>query len=174
MTAQLDEIRFRGTVANSDWRRAAWLLLRPRPSLAILGVLIGCMAVGALALSLRMALRYGGSVREFTLFLWGAVTYSVTTVVLAWRGHLGTFRRLEPWLCDQDFRVDAIGLFGTTRFGRLDLPWSFVRSWHEYEEMFVLRFAPGVFAPVPKRFFTSADEIARFRAIAQGRVGKAP
>ena len=158
-------MKLRGTLTEQDLAAAQWLHIKPRPTYAVVGVLLLAGAVWALWHSFSSSTMRGngwllaGSLAALAGF---ALWLRIKTGRM-YRQHRAMHRevRLEP--------VET-GLIGETETGSGTTPWGDFLKWKEGKGLFLLYISDEMFHIIPKRFFQSEGDIPLFRDMLTAKV----
>ncbi|WP_140637245.1 YcxB family protein [Methylibium rhizosphaerae] len=150
-----------GTISERDYVASQFLHLRPRPALAVVGlVLVALFAVGLVVAR--------------SVAMWGVAAYLV-----------GLFAVYIPWNAKRTYRqykaIQEPVIIETSeeglRFRRPNaqevLPWSHVRKWRHSKHLVVLYPTANIFHLVPSHFFATQQLFGEFVAALKERIGDA-
>ena len=158
-------IQVHGRVFWSDYLRAQYLHLRPRPLWERVGIAIVLMGAALLLAALGRALA-GSPPSRFPFLLVGSLVYLALyfCVFVPWRAR-ALYRRQRG--VEFPFRIlaDSGGLVVSSELGEVRLPWPTLRKWKESRHLFLIYSSDSLFHLVPKRLFSSSDQIEAFRSL---------
>jgi hypothetical protein len=160
-----------GTFAPEDLVSAAWVHLRPRKSLALVGLLLLALVVG-----MTMFIFLTGSAHEvgwaawampgFTLY--GALVFGVGIPYKCRRSYAQRKDLQRPCTFaagEGGFEFSTEGITGTKK-------WSDYLKWKEGEKCFMLYMSDNVYQVIPKRFLQSEDDARAFREIFERKIAR--
>jgi hypothetical protein len=160
-------MELRGTLSAKDVLAAQWLHIKPRPTYAVIGMVLVVAAVWALWFSFSLPrLRGNGWLLVGSLAAIAAFgCWLPYRTVRTYRQRRGMRRqlRLEP---------TEAGLLAENETGQATVPWSDYLKWKEGNGAFLLYESDDIFHVVPKHFFQSQTDIAAFRDMLTAKVGK--
>ena len=157
---------------EKEHRSAQWLVMKPRPVFAVIGVLL------------------------IALFIWGVwySLFSLTNPSLYWTRYVmpGLFIYLvlsfavyRPYRWNQiyrkqkslsrDVRLTVVpeGLRFADENGDSLVPWSDYTDWKENNSIFLLFLSPVLFQAIPKRAFQDSSAVDEFRELLKSRTRRA-
>jgi hypothetical protein len=160
-----------GTFSPQDLKNANWLHLRPRRALAVFGIFI----VIPFLLSLWYAF-FGGWSDEVWWVRWamlGALAYLVALFGIVVPLRIGrTYRQRKDLQRPCTFVPSEAGLRVETEGSGGVKPWSDYLKWKEGKSTFLLYMSDNMYQAIPKRFFSSTEEIDRFRDLVKVKVAR--
>jgi ABC-type nickel/cobalt efflux system permease component RcnA len=160
-------MELRGTLSAKDVLAAQWLHIKPRPTYAVIGIVLVAAAVWALWFSFSFpSLRGNGWLLVGSLAALAAFGFWLPyKTVRTYRQRKGMQRqlRMEP---------TEAGLLAESETGQATVPWSDYLTWKEGNGAFLLYESDDMFHVVPKHFFQSQTDIAAFRDMLAAKVGK--
>ncbi len=158
-------VQVQGRVSWSDYLRAQYLHLRPRPSWERAGIGIVVAGLALLAVVVWRALS-GNPPSRFPYLLVGSLVYLALYffVFVPWRAR-SLFRRQKVLHVPFRIEADGDGLVISSELGEVRLPWGILRNWKESRRLFLIYHADGLFHLIPKRLFASFEEIEAFRGL---------
>jgi len=162
-------VRISGQISERDFIHATFLHIRPRPSFALLGIVLAGLAVWAT----YTALLSGGSVTLAVLLVASqAYLLAFFLVYLPWRARR-TYRQYKAVALPFAAELLADGVHFENELGASTVPWSHVRRWREGKSMFLLYPTEVLFYIVPKSAFSSPALVAEFRTSLERHLGSA-
>jgi len=166
-------IQVHGRVSWSDYLRAQYLHLRPRPAWVCAGIGIVALGLAILAAALARTLA-GDPPPRFPYLLLVSLGYLglYFCVFVPWRAH-ALYRRQTG--AESSFRIlaDSDGLVVSSELGELRLPWTVLRKWKESASLFLIYRSDSLFHLVPKRLFSSSDQVEAFRSLLRRNLARA-
>lgn len=165
LLAGADVVQVQGRVSWSEYLRAQYLHLRPRPLLERVGLGIVVVGISVVAVVLWRALR-GSPPSHFPYLLVTSLVYLALyfLVFVPWRAR-ALFRRQK--VLDGPFRIlaDSSGLAISSEIGEIRMPWAALRKWKESQRLFLIYHSDSLFHLVPKRLFTTSEQLDAFRGL---------
>ncbi len=158
-------IQVHGRVLWSDYLRAQYLHLRPRPFWERVGIAIVVMGLALLVVAFDRG-QAGGPSPRFPYLLVGSLAYLALyfCVFVPWRART-LYRRQSGVLSPFRIQADAGGLVVSSEQGEVRLPWMALRKWKESRHLFLIYRSDSLFHLVPKRLFASSEQIEAFRML---------
>ena len=150
----------KGTCTEQDFVASQFLHLRPRPWLAVAGIIIICLALWAL---LRAPSIWFGAAFLY-LVLWG--------LYIPFKAKRA-FRQFKAMSEPTEIHVRDTGLFFKRTNGEGLVPWDEILKWRSNSKLVLLYPTSMVFYLVPAHFFDGAESYSAFIKIIQARVGNA-
>lgn len=154
-------MHIKGTILEQDYVSAQFLHLRPRRSVAILGLLLLLLMLWTFVIA-PSALVIGVFV-YFVVFLF---------LYIPWRAkrNYHQYKALS-----ETVSIDIMdeGLFFKRQNGEGLLPWAQILRWRSNRKLLLLYPASNIFHLVPSHFFSGPAEFAEFVATVRARLGKA-
>jgi hypothetical protein len=161
-------ITVRQDPTSADYRRAAFLHLRPRPVIAIAGILILALFLLALGLKLATPNRWDRSTFVLLgLLLYLVLYFFVLVPQCANRSFVQNRFRQDHGQCD----IDDTGLHTRSDLGAAQIPWDHLHKWKEGRSMVLLYLSDTLYLIFPKRLFKS-ESWNEFRALAEKNLQK--
>jgi hypothetical protein len=160
-----------GTYTPQDLWAASWSHIRPRRSLAVVGVLLAGAFVWAL-----WAAFFGRFSAEAGWTRWVMIAVGIYLV-----GYFGVgipyftrraFRQRKDLQRPCKFTPSESGLGFETEGAQGAKPWSDYLKWKEGKSAFLLYMSDGMYQVLPKRFFSSPDEVDAFREMVREKVAR--
>jgi uncharacterized protein YjeT (DUF2065 family) len=154
-------MQIQGTLSSSDYVAAQRLHIKPRPWLAVVGVLL--VTVGVVVAYIGKS--------------WGlvfALTYlmGMFLIYMPFKAKR-TFRQYKALSEPVSIEVRDDGLFFTRINGEALVPWSHIAKWRSNRKLLLLYPASNVFHLIPSGFFPTQDAFIEFVKIVESKVGKA-
>ena len=160
-----------GTFSPQDLKNANWLHLRPRRALAVFGIII----VIAILLSLWYTF-FEGWLAEVQWVRWallGAFAYFFALFGIVVPLKIGrTYRQRKDLQRPCTFAPSEAGLRIETEGSQGVKPWSDYLKWREGKSTFLLYLSDNMYQIIPKHFFSSTEEIDRFRDLVEAKVAR--
>lgn len=159
------KIRLAGQITQKDYVRAQLLHLRPRPAIAVVGVVIAVIAIGLAAWQV-----YRWSTGELA----AAEAMGLPTAVVALMGY---FAVLLPWRFRKSYRtaralhepvemeLTDVGLLGRSQYGEARLPWKLFHRFKENQHLFVVYQSDALMHILPKRLLEAPDSVDAVREV---------
>jgi hypothetical protein len=159
----------RGNLQLADMRAAAWLHIKPRPTLAVIGVALVVLMVVVFCWSLLSMTT--AEPPAVTWWLLAAMIYLSLLSFVWWPYRIRKLFNQSKAL-QRDFRLTPSerGVLVSNEDGEMTLPWSDYRKWKESEKVFLIYLTDAQFQVVPKRLFASASDIEAFRSVLKARI----
>lgn len=154
----------KGNFNANDLISAHWVHLRPRRSLAVVGVILFALMLWALAISLRPPVSYELGVGRWILpgsLVYGMVWFGALVPYRARR----TFRQRKDLQRETAFVASEAGLAASNEYAQGSKPWADFLKWKEGKHVFLLYLSDGMYQIVPKRFFSSDSDMDEFRRL---------
>ena len=154
-------IAIRHDVRPEDYRRAAFLHLRPRPVFGVAGILMLTLVGLVLALKIRSPDPWNIS----TFMLVGCLVYfAVYFFVVIPRLATKQFKQNRFLAHVAEFRIDGAGLRSQSDLGSMEIPWDHLHKWKESRRLILLYPTDATYLIFPRRLFAPA-EWEEFRAL---------
>ena len=150
-----------GVIQESDYVRSQYLHIRPRPILAVIGVVILALFAWALVASPSWVMT---GVAAY-LALW-------FLVIIPWRAKK-IYRQYKALSESVSVEVRDDGLFFKRSNGEGLVPWSHIVKWRQSKKLLLLYPANNIFHLVPSHFFPTQEAYAAFGKVVKGRCGNA-
>ena len=161
-------IAIRHDVRPEDYRRAAFLHLRPRPVFGVAGILMLTLVGLVLALKIRSPDPWNIS----TFMLVGCLVYfAVYFFVVIPRLATKQFKQNRFLAHAAEFRIDETGLHVRSDLGASDIPWDHLHKWKENKRLILLYPTDAMYDHFSRRLFT-AEEWEEFRGLAAKNLNK--
>jgi hypothetical protein len=162
-------MKIQGTFTERDLRNAGWTNLRPRRTFAVVGVLI----VAAFCWALWLAF-FGNGFDEPGWVRWAMLSVAVYSVLFFIFGIpyrvRRTYRQRKDLQRPCTYLPSEKGLGFETEGAQGTKAWSDYLKWKEGRSVFLLYMSDQMFHVIPKRFFSSVDELNAFRELLAERV----
>jgi hypothetical protein len=158
-------VELRGTPTATDLVAAQWLHIKPRPAYAIVGIALLVCATWGIWYSFSVP-----SLRGNGWLLVGSV--GLIAVLAVWTRYkaIRTYGQIRALQRAIRLEPTEAGLLSESETGRGTTPWSDFLKWTEGNGLFLLYISDDMFHIVPKRFFSSKEDIAEFRNMLATRV----
>lgn len=160
-------MELRGTLTARDVLAAQWLHIKPRPTYAVIGVVLLAGAAWALWFSFSIPRLRGNG----WSLLGGLALIAAYGLWLSYRT-IRTYRQRKALQRQLRMVPTEGGLLAENETGQFTLPWSDFRKWKEGNGAFLLYVSDNIFHLVPKHFFQSHADIVAFRDLLKAKVGK--
>ena len=157
-------------IAVEDLMAAHWVHVRPRRSLAVVGILLLGLVVFAMADS------FFGRRQSWTdpmnWILPGILAYLAFNVFV-WvpRRVRRSYSQRKDLHHDISMVVTSAGIASRSEQGNSMKPWSDYLKWKEGKSVFLLYLSDQMFQMVPKRFFAAQEDIDAFRSVVRQSIG---
>ncbi|WP_445145238.1 YcxB family protein [Dyella sp. Tek66A03] len=163
-------MELRGRIAVEDLMAAQWVHVRPRRSLAVIGILLLGLVVFAMATSFLV--RRQSLTDPTTWILPGILAYlAFTAFVWVPRKVRRSYSQRKDFQHEISMMVTSAGVAARTEQGNSVKPWSDYLKWKEGKSVFLLYLSDQLFQIVPKRFFATHEDIDAFRNIIRQSIG---
>lgn len=150
-----------GTLCESEYLAAQRLHLKPRPILAVVGVVLIIAALGAAYVD-----------RSWWLILALAYLAAAFFVYMPFKQRR-TFRQYKALSEAVTVEVRDEGLFFKRANGEGLVPWSHITKWRSNGKLLLLYPASNVFHLLPASFFPNQESFIKFVKLIEAKVGKA-
>ena len=154
-------IAIRHDVRPEDYRRAAFLHLRPRPVFGVAGILILALAAFGAVHKICSADTWNPSMFVPLGSLVFLAVYFFA--VIPWRA-TRQFKQNRFLAHVAEFRIDAAGLRSQSDLGSMEIPWDHLHKWKESPRLILLYPTDATYLIFPRRLFAPA-EWEEFRAL---------
>ena len=161
-------IAIRQDIRPEDYRRAAYLHLRPRPVLGVAGTLI--LALAALGTVQKICSPDPWNSSTFVPLASLAFLAVFFFVALPWQA-TRHFRQNRFLAHATEYRIDETGLLVQSDLGTTKIPWDHLHKWKENRRLILLYPTDAAYYLFPRRLFTAAEWEA-FRALAAQHLKK--
>jgi hypothetical protein len=160
-----------GTFTERDLREAGWTNLRPRRWLGIVGMLI----IAAFCWTLWLAF-FGSDFHDPTWIRWvmlAVAVYLPAFFVIGFPLRVRrTYRQRKDLQRSCKYLPSDAGLGFETEGAQGIKSWGDFVKWKEGKSVFLLYMSDQMFQVVPKRFFSSTDEVNAFRHLVAAKVAR--
>ncbi|RLA46153.1 MAG: hypothetical protein DRR42_18690 [Gammaproteobacteria bacterium] len=161
-------IEVKGMLQPSDYVRAQYLHIRPRPILKAIGILI-------LALVLWTAV-YSIWTRDFgTLdyLFYLAILFLILNfaVYLPWKTRR-IYKQQKSLQRELTFKFDDEGVSASNENAQSLTPWEDYLKWKHNDQLILLYFSDCMYHMVPKRLFADVADFDELRELLPHRIGK--
>jgi hypothetical protein len=159
-----------GTYEANDLISAAWVHLRPRPSLRWVGIVLVVLAVVAMFVNFRVAPEDARWVAWFLplTFLYIVLAYGFGIPYKARRA----YKQRKDLQRPISFTATESGLSFATEGSSGVKPWADFHKWKEGKSTLLLYLSDNLYQAVPKRFFASERELDAFREVVSQRIAR--
>lgn len=152
--------RIQGSIKEADYVAAQWLHIKPRPVLAVVGILLLVLAVGLLIYKLDWGLLIALSILLSGVFIWRP--YSARRA----------FRQYKALAEPMSIEVRDDGLYFKREPGEGVLPWSYIRKWKRDSKLLLLYPANNLFYLIPSHLFESDVAFSDFVRLIETKAGR--
>lgn len=160
-----------GTFTERDLRDAGWTNLRPRRSLAVVGIILVALFCWVLWYAF-----FGSRPFEPWWMRWLMLAIAAYFVVLfaIWIPYKvrRTYRQRKDLQRPCTYLPSDSGLGAETEGAQGVKPWADYLKWKEGRSSFLLYMSDHMFQIVPKHFFSSAEELDAFRNLVKRKVAR--
>ena len=158
-----------GTFEPRDSWAVHWLLIKPRPAYAVLGVLLLALFAWAMWYSLQSSKQVQPDWMPWVLL--GSAGYLALhyCVYLPYRIKR-TFRLRKDVQRPISFDISESALLIRTETGQESKPWTDFYRWKEDQRVFLLYISDVAHIVIPKRFFHKSSDIDTFRSYVTSRI----
>ena len=156
-----------------DYIKANFLHMCPRPVIKWAGYLLLTLIFAVLAISASAAIANSG---EISAPIW----------IFAGLAYIGfIFGFWTPWRCRKTFRQQKTlqlpysyefteeFVIAKAEYGEAKQTWDFFRKWKEGKDIFTIYQSDPIMQMIPKRVFSSPEEVAYFRDLLTRKIGAA-
>ena len=155
-------------ITREDYRRAAFLHLRPRPAFGLAGLLLLSLSAFCLVLQLRAPLPWKPS----TLIMLSCMLYlAVFFFVIIPRRINRAYSQNRFLDHSARCRIDESGLHTQSDLGSSDIPWDHFHKWKENKRLVLLYPTDTMYFIFPRRLF-DAEGWEELRTLAGTRLKK--
>ncbi len=158
-------MEMKGTLSVGDLLAAQWLHIKPRPTYAVVGVVLVVLAVLALWFSFSLP-----DLRGHAWLLAGPIIVIVAFAVWAPYSSIRNYRQRKSMQRELRSTVSDTGLLGQNENGHMNVPWTDYLKWKEGAKVFLLYVSDDGLHVVPKRFFQSEADVRAFREMLKAKV----
>ena len=161
----------KGTCTPDDLVNASWVHLRPRPVIAVAGGLVLVLFFWALWMAFTREPPPDPAWLPWSMV--GIATYLALMfgVGIPWRCRR-TWRQRKDLQRACWFVASSAGLRSASESVQADKPWSDFLKWKEGRHVFLLYMSDHMYQAIPKRFFSSQDELVAFREFVSAGVAR--
>jgi len=158
-----------GIFTERDLRNAAWTNLRPRRSIAIVGVVLVVLFFWALWIAFFGFRRFEPDWMRWLML--GAPAYLAWTFAV-WlpRKVRKTYRQRKDLQRPCIYRPSDTGLGAETEGAAGVKPWTDYLKWKEGRSVFLLYMSDDMYQIVPKHFFSSEDDLLKFKNLLREKI----
>jgi len=160
-----------GTFSPRDLKDANWSHLRPRRTLAVVGLLV----VAAFCWALWFAF-FGAWSADVGWLRWAMLAAGIYLIGFFAIGIpykvRRTYRQRKDLQRPCAFLPSESGLGVETEGSRGVKPWSDYLKWKEGKSVFLLYMSDHMYQVIPKHFFSSPDEVNSFRNLLEQKVAR--
>jgi len=163
-------MELRGRVAVEDLMAAQWVHVRPRRSLAVLGILLLALAIFVMATSF---VGHRQSLTDPTAWILPGILAYLAFTAFVWvpRKVRRSYSQRKDLQHEITLNVTHTGVEARTDQGYSVKPWSDYLRWKEGKSVFLLYLSDHLFQIVPKRFFATREDIDAFRSVISQSIG---
>jgi YcxB-like protein len=155
-------VNISGTYTANDLVSAAWVHLRPRRNLGIVGIVLVLLALLAVWLSFFGAHAESSGWAKWVLpsaLLYLALAFGVGIPYKARRA----YKQRKDLQRQCSFSWSNAGLYFSTEGMAGTKPWADYLKWKEGGEVILLYLSDNLYQAIPKRFFASESDLLEFR-----------
>src|ERR1700754_1842440 len=157
-------MELKGRIAVEDMMAAQWVHMRPKRSLAVVGILL--LGVAVLAMADSFLGRHPSLTSPMNWILPGALGYMAFSVfILIPRNVRRSYSQRKDLHHEISMVITNAGIESHTERGNSMKPWSDYLKWKEGKSVFLLYLSDQMFQMVPKRFFAAHEDIDVFRGM---------
>ena len=157
-------IKVTGRIEEADYVRAQWLHLRPRPIMAVFGVLFVAMLIVGGAFQIMGWVQGENPASDALMLPFLASVLLLYFAFLSWRFRR-SYRNYKAIKVPIDIEISETELHGKSVHGEARLPWDLFRKFKENKHLFLLYQSDGLFHMLPKRLFSGEADVQRARDI---------
>lgn len=158
-------------IEPADYRRAAWVHIRPRRFFAILGTLLVLLALSVFAFALHRFVTTGEDL--IVLLVLGVALAYLAVYFLVWFPRRLTRLYEQQRLLHPEFTVEISDehLVSRSALGESKLPWGLFHKWKSGGDVVLVYQSDELFHVFPARSFPSAMDFERFQDILRKHLG---
>lgn len=165
-------IELEGKLESDDYVRAVYLNMRPRRVYAILGFLV----LGAFLWAAWYSF-FGNGASKGGLTNYGFLAVTAYLVLyffvyVPWKTRR-TFRQQKSLQRRITWNFDDSGLGIESETGQGRIPWADIHKWKENDHLYLLYVSDALYYMIPKRLFSSTDDVGSVRTLLLSQVGAA-
>ena len=166
-------IRTQGQLNQRDFVSAIYLNMRPRRSLAVVGIVLVVLVVIAEGLEIVWWLR--GRYPGIQPLVLGACSTAIAIQlgILFPRRARRIFRQYKGASVPYSFSLEKEGIHFESQYATGVVPWDHIHHWREGKNHFLLYQADTFAHVLPKRFFSEREQVTAFRTALEHRLGPA-
>ena len=159
-----------GRIAVEDFLAAQWVHVRPRRSLAVVGVTLLGLLILAMAASF---LGRRQSLTDPMVWILPGILAYLVFIAFVWvpRKVRRSYSQRKDFQHEISMMVTSAGVEARTEQGYCVKPWSDYLKWKEGKNVFLLYLSDQLFQIVPKRFFAAREDIDAFRNVIRQSIG---
>jgi hypothetical protein len=157
-------MELKGRIAVEDLMAAQWVHVRPKRSLAVVGILLLGVAVFAMADSF---LGHRQSLTDPKTWILPGVLAYLAFIAFIWipRKVRRSYFQRKDLHHDISMVVTNDGIASRSEQGYSMKPWSDYLKWKEGKSVFLLYLSDHMFQMIPKRFFAVHKDVDAFRSM---------
>jgi hypothetical protein len=157
---------------RDDFKRAAWLHMKPRRGFAIIGSTLIILALGIIALELQKFFMHGDGLT--TVLVLGAILVYFALYFFVWIPHqmkkLFDQQKLAQTECQMEISDEC--LVSRASYGESKIPWPSFHKWKATSDMILLYQSDALYHVFPARMFPSPGDFKAFQSILAEHLGK--
>lgn len=161
-------IEVKGVLQPSDYVRAQYLHLRPRPIYKIVGIIILVLFLWAGWYSVSKG---NLETLDYLFFLVTVFLILNFAVYLPWRTRR-IYKQQKALHRELTFKFDDGGVSASNENGRSLTPWEDYLKWKQNEHLILLYFSDCMYHMVPRHFFADAQVFDSLRELLPGKISK--
>jgi YcxB-like protein len=160
-------------LVEEDYVKAQYLHMRPRPVFRWISYFLGALVVVTVMISIIQAIAGHGNFFP-PVFLGGCLAYlTFLFAFLMPRRARKTFRQQKALQLPYSFELTDELFIATAEYGGTKLTWDYFRKWKEGKTIFTVYQSDRIMQMIPKRVFTSPEEMAQFCELLTKKIGAA-
>ena len=159
------------TISFDDYKQSAWVHMRPRRSIAILGVFFLVLAATGLGLSVFNFLTKGQDGKALLMIL---VPFGCLVIYhFVWFPYKlrQTYQQLKLLQLEHTAEISEACLFCKNQHGQATLPWDVFHRWKSGKQLVLLYQADTLYHLFPRRAFASEEDFNTFQTILRAKLG---
>jgi hypothetical protein len=160
-------------LTEEDYVKAQYLHMRPRPVFRWTGYFLGALVVVVIMISAFQAIAGQGDFSPL-IILGGCLAYlAFLFAFLVPRRARKTFRQQKTLQLPYSYELTDELIIATAEYGGTKLTWDYFQKWKEGKTIFTVYQSDRIMQMIPKRVFTSPEEMAQFRELLTKKIGAA-
>lgn len=161
-------IEVRGIIQPSDYVRAQYLHMRPRPLYKVLGVFVSALVLWAAWIAITDESRHPLYFLYPTLLIALILNF---TVYVPWKTRriYGQQKALQRELT---FKFDESGALITTENGQTTMPWSDYLRWKQNNHLMLIYLSDCMYHMLPRRLFVDPDGFEKLGELLTNKIGR--